>query len=301
MAEKSMSEVSHSRVVTTPINVAWLLTNRCNYDCGFCWRVLDHADLSLDDALLVTDRLAEAGARKISWAGGEPLLWRGIEQLIEHTSNLGIESMLITNGSRLEHVWPLGVPDYLDWLTLPLEGVGEDINVQCGRDVGHFDRTLRLLYQYRDRSVKLKINSVATKKNAWRLLEIVPLLSRLNIRRWKVFQFYPVRGFAQENEAEFILDNEEFEALRVALCKAVESDAAECELVVESTADLDRSYFTLAPDAAVYVSDHGRDVYLGNALTDDIQSVFERSELDKARYESRSRWMLPLGDNPPRP
>jgi len=281
------------RPLTKPINVAWLLTNRCNYKCGFCWRVLDHSDISLSAAKEVTLKLARAGTLKISWAGGEPLLWPGIDELIRFTKNLGIETMLITNGSLLESVWPNGLPEYLDWLTLPLEGIGDEINTRCGRDRGHYTAVRQTFERYRDqRSLKLKINSVATALNRHHLIQVLPYLKKWRISRWKIFQFYPVRGFARKNHRKYHLADDDFESLRNEILRAKTFSATDCDVVIESRKDLDRSYFTLAPDAAVYVSSNGEDIYLGDLRTTAADKIFARAELDKRRYTERSEWML---------
>lgn len=275
-----------------PYNVSWLLTNNCNYDCGFCWRVLDRRNIGLAAALDVTEKLASAGMRKMSWAGGEPLLFRGIGSLIERTSAMGVETMLITNGSLIDRVFPSGLPEELDWLTLPLEGIGEAINTLVGRKPGHFEQVKDLIERYRSSSIKLKINSVATVKNVDNLLEIVPYLNLWEVQRWKVFQFYPVRGFAVQNQADFAISDEQFRDFRGRLLSRCRESGVSADVVVESTSDLDNSYYTLSPDGCVYVSQDGADYYLGDLKTDDPQVIFMDPRLDKDKYSARSEWVL---------
>jgi radical S-adenosyl methionine domain-containing protein 2 len=188
-------------ILLQPVNVSWLITNRCNYTCGFCWRVVDRSDLSLERAKEVTLKLALAGTLKISWAGGEPLLWPGIDELIRYTKALGIETMLITNGSLLSSTWPFRLPDYLDWLRLPLEGIGNQVNARCGRRYDHYTIVENILKKcQRLIGPKLKINTVATSLNWKDIIHILDYLDGWKIERWKIFQFYPIRGFAKLNQ-----------------------------------------------------------------------------------------------------
>lgn len=279
-------------IARTPYNVSWLLTNNCNYDCGFCWRVLDRKNIRLPEALSITENLAEAGMRKMSWAGGEPLLFRGIEELIKRTSGLGVETMLITNGSLIDRVFAKGLPDELDWLTLPLEGIGEFINIAVGRQAGHYDRVQKLIERYRSTDIKIKINSVATSKNLSNLLEIPEYLNDWGVQRWKVFQFYPIRGFATINSVDYQLGNEAFERFREQLEERCAALGVQSQVVIESTDDLDNSYYTLSPDGCVYVSQQGSDIYLGDLTKDDPDLVFSDPRLDKLKYETRSAWIL---------
>lgn len=275
-----------------PYNVSWLLTNNCNYSCGFCWRVLDRKKLSLADAISITEKLAVAGMSKMSWAGGEPLLFKGLKALIEETSRLGVETMLITNGALIDRVWPGGLPQGLDWLTLPLEGIGEAINVRAGRQEGHYERVLKLLDRYRTEPVRVKINSVALGFNTKELLEIPQYLDAWGVERWKIFQFYPVRGFAEANRQEYEMSDEAFEEFRLELLERCERLGVRAAVVAESTRDLDNSYYTLSPDGCVYVSMEGRDVYLGDLTKDDPAVIFENPLLDKVKYNQRSGWVL---------
>lgn len=281
-------------LATAPYNVSWLLTNNCNYDCGFCWRVLDRSRLPLDDAIRITHNLADAGMLKMSWAGGEPLLYKGIRTLIKETHTRGVETMLITNGSLLERLWPDGLLDELDWLTLPLEGIGEDMNVRAGRDPGHFSRVDMLFRKFRPQAVKLKLNSVALAFNLDSLLKIPEYLDAWGVERWKVFQFYPVRGFAVENRADYELSDAAFEDFRTALLARCAALGVGASVVIESRAELDNSYYTLSPDGCVYVSMDGSDVYLGDLKVEDPRAVFQSPLLSKMKYQRRSEWILDL-------
>ncbi|MFI2281376.1 radical SAM protein [Nocardia beijingensis] len=275
-----------------PYSVSWLLTNNCNYECGFCWRVLDRRNIGLETAMNITTKLSDAGMVKMSWAGGEPLLFRGIGTLIKKTSELGVETMLITNGSLIDRIFPAGLPRELDWLTLPLEGVDDVTNRMVGRQVGHFDRVVSLLDRYRLSPLKLKINSVATRLNLHSLYRVPEFLNDWRIARWKVFQFYPIRGFAIQNHAEFGISDSEFLDFRSRLLDRCIELGVQADIVIETNRDLDNSYYTLSPDGCVYVSDNGTDIYLGDLKCDDPEVVFEDPRLDKAKYDARSNWIL---------
>ncbi len=89
------------------------MTDRCNFRCVYCMPKevfgRDYAFLDRDELLTFEeiDRLArilvENGVRKVRLTGGEPLLRRQIERLIEMLARIpGIEDLtLTTNGSLL--------------------------------------------------------------------------------------------------------------------------------------------------------------------------------------------------------
>jgi len=88
------------------------VTDRCNFRCIYCmpksvfnrgFKFLPHdALLSFEEIERLARLFVAQGVQKIRITGGEPLLRRNIEQLIEKLATLpGIELTLTTNGSKL--------------------------------------------------------------------------------------------------------------------------------------------------------------------------------------------------------
>lgn len=88
------------------------VTDRCNFRCTYCmpktvfgrdYPFLPRAEiLAFDEILRVAQIFSQLGVRKIRLTGGEPLLRRNIEHLIEMLAAIpGLELTLTTNGSLL--------------------------------------------------------------------------------------------------------------------------------------------------------------------------------------------------------
>jgi cyclic pyranopterin phosphate synthase len=89
------------------------VTDRCNFRCVYCmprevfgrdYAFLDHADLLSFEEIARTVRiLREHGVEKVRLTGGEPLLRKKIEALIEMLAAIpGLDITLTTNGALLE-------------------------------------------------------------------------------------------------------------------------------------------------------------------------------------------------------
>jgi GTP 3',8-cyclase len=92
--------------VAAPGSVRVSLTDRCDLACVYCRpsRRDGYLDSRLDEAgwRSMLDGLAEAGVRRIRFTGGEPLLYRALEQVVAHAARLGFEDIaLTTNATRL--------------------------------------------------------------------------------------------------------------------------------------------------------------------------------------------------------
>jgi GTP 3',8-cyclase len=87
------------------------VTDRCNFRCTYCMpkSVFDRdypflsrdALLSFEEIVRAARLFVEHGVEKIRITGGEPLLRRNIERLIEMLAQLGVELTLTTNGALL--------------------------------------------------------------------------------------------------------------------------------------------------------------------------------------------------------
>lgn len=87
------------------------VTDRCNFRCVYCmpktvfgrdYPFLPRNDLlSFEEIQRVASVFVAQGVEKIRLTGGEPLLRRGIEQLIEQLARLPVEITLTTNGALL--------------------------------------------------------------------------------------------------------------------------------------------------------------------------------------------------------
>jgi len=84
-----------------PIYVEVSPVGACNHRCTFCGvDYIGYQNVRWDTELLKTrlDEMAQKGVRSIMFAGeGEPLLHKELDQIIEHCSNVGIDSSITTN------------------------------------------------------------------------------------------------------------------------------------------------------------------------------------------------------------
>src|SRR5882672_2715136 len=87
------------------------VTDRCNFRCVYCMpkevygrdhRFLDRRELlTFEEIARVARVFVEGGVRKIRITGGEPLVRRDVERLIEQLAALDVDLTLTTNGSLL--------------------------------------------------------------------------------------------------------------------------------------------------------------------------------------------------------
>ncbi len=109
------------------------VTDRCNFRCqycmpkdrfGPCYRFLERAELlDFEEIVRIARCLVAVGVRKIRLTGGEPLLRRGVAELVGQLDALGVELALTTNGSRLADLAPALRQAGLDRVTVSLDAL----------------------------------------------------------------------------------------------------------------------------------------------------------------------------------
>ena len=89
-----------------PLAVLAELTHRCPLQCPYCSNPveLDRAssELSTDEWKKVLSELAEIGVLQIHFSGGEPTTRKDLVELVQHASDVGLYTNLITSGVALD-------------------------------------------------------------------------------------------------------------------------------------------------------------------------------------------------------
>ncbi|WP_374565376.1 GTP 3',8-cyclase MoaA [Ideonella sp.] len=127
------------------------VTDRCNFRCSYCmpkevfdtrYNFLPHAELlSFEEITRLAGLFAQVGARKIRLTGGEPLLRKHLENLVEMLAALrtpdgqALDLTLTTNGSLLSRKAATLKAAGLNRLTVSLDAL-DDAIFQRMNDVG---------------------------------------------------------------------------------------------------------------------------------------------------------------------
>ncbi len=114
------------------------ITDRCNFRCVYCmpkevfgrdYQFLERAELlSFEEIERVARIFVDLGVKKIRLTGGEPLVRRGIERLIEMLAAIdGLDLALTTNGSMLAKRARMLKETGLGRVTVSLDALEDDV------------------------------------------------------------------------------------------------------------------------------------------------------------------------------
>jgi len=171
------------------------LTGRCNLTCTHCLR-----DKSLKNELplsLIKKALREVkayGIDRISFTGGEPLVYSRFRELVEFSADQGFRIALVTNGIFLPgFVKFLNLPEIkalLDRICISLEGPEPEANDRI-RGKGSFEKALQGILAVRSRGLPFALKFTINSLNYTRIEEMALLAGKLGAFELQLAQLYP--------------------------------------------------------------------------------------------------------------
>ena len=184
------------------------VTDRCNFACLFCMPEKDKISwiskediLSFDEIERIVDVLATLGIQKVRITGGEPLLRRDLEDLVDGLTSIdGIRSVdMTTNGWHLERKADALRRAGLRGVTVSLHSLRSDRFARIS-GVDALPRVLRGIDSALDAGLNpVKINSVAIR--GYNDDEILNLIEYARERRISIrfIEFMPLDGLGMWN------------------------------------------------------------------------------------------------------
>ncbi len=139
---------SHGRVIH---DLRVSITDRCNYKCVYCRTGelgAQYPELGIDEYLRLIKVFVELGISKVRLTGGEPLLRRGLVDLVKELSKLHtvsgdrLDLALTTNGHLLDGLAAPLKSAGLDRVTISLDAVDEVTFERITRVPGSFKAVL---------------------------------------------------------------------------------------------------------------------------------------------------------------
>ncbi|WP_424530278.1 radical SAM protein [Sphaerisporangium viridialbum] len=131
-----------------PTDVIWDVTYACPLRCSHCYsesgrraaRQLGHGEM-----LEVADAIVSLGPRSVEFAGGEPLLVKGIHEVAERIARAGIEVNLYTSGWTFTREMAGEITRAFSRITVSVDGATAEVHDRVRGRAGSFGRAMDTL------------------------------------------------------------------------------------------------------------------------------------------------------------
>lgn len=154
--------------------------NKCNFVCEHCFS-RDLTDekrdkLNITDLKSLADQAHDLGVWQWHLQGGEVLVWKDIDKIIEAIGADRFHIMITTNGylmtsEKAKELASLGI----DKITVSLDSIQDEEHDQFRNMDGSYIKVLEALKHAKDAGLQVNVNTVVTKQNIYEngLLKIV--------------------------------------------------------------------------------------------------------------------------------
>lgn len=192
-----------------PFQVSWDITHNCNLRCKHCFftkeQLSDKTCLSKDEAISFVNNIASDKVFHLSIAGGEPLLYPHIVDVVSEATDAGMLVAMSTNAILLTESLAKNLRAAgLSSLQISLDGASEAVN-DFVRGRGSFEKTIQGIEIARKNGFKILIAFVLLKHNHHELEDLFKLAITLGAYGVKV-QTLIESGLGEENKDKIYIE-----------------------------------------------------------------------------------------------
>ena len=279
----------------------------CNFKCRQCFSKFGTEKLlPVEDWKKIVDNcIAGADVTEFNIAGGEPMLYPRLAELVKYIRNKGAKVSLITNGSLMDEEWIKNYAGLYKTIGFSVDSLSDETNKKIGRcdrsgrtiPAGMVVELCRLIRKYAP-GCRIKINTVVSALNKDEVMS--DFIDEIAADRWKILRMKPFQ-YGSFSNLDIQVSDEEFERF---VERNKEKDGKEDEKrkgkEAESGAETARRKVVVEPDMkASYVLIDSNGYLLDNAvnemtpvavcdcLREDFAEGLRRLTLDREKYEAR--------------
>ena len=278
-----------------PPAINWHFWPWCNYGCKFCFARFEdipRADrLPKEIALTVPEMLAEAGAEKITFVGGEPTLCPYLGDLLATSKDVGLTTCIVSNASGLTENFLDKWGHLIDWVGLSIDASSDQIHAEIGRGMRgdlarsrshHLELAIDAWDRCRSRGIRMKLNTVVCKPNLDD--DMMELVLKLRPERWKIFEVLPVEGQNDGDVDDLLLDEGEFQTW-VDRHASIADEGI--QFVPESNELMRGSYAMMDALGRFYSNSEGGHAYGPSILEIGVREAWEQNCFFEDRFHNR--------------
>ena len=200
-----------------PLAVLLELTHRCPLQCPYCSNPVELErsgnELTTEEWKKVLTELAEIGVLQVHFSGGEPTVRKDLVELVQHATDVGLYSNLITSAVLLPREKMQALADAgLCHVQISFQGSEPVVANRVAGFKNSHAKKLEAAAWARELGLPLTVNAVMHRQNLHQLPQIIDLAVELDADRIEVanVQYY---GWALKNRAALMPTLEQIEKM----------------------------------------------------------------------------------------
>lgn len=275
----------------------------CNFGCRQCFSKFGTKEtLPVEDWKKIVDNcIAGADVAEFNIAGGEPMLYPGLVELVKYIRDKGVKVSLITNGSLMDEEWIKNYAGMYETIGFSVDSINDETNRKIGRcdrngktiPAGRIVELCGLIRKYAP-GCRIKINTVVSSLNKDEIMS--DFIDKIAADRWKILRMKPFQygnfsnldiQVSNEEFEEFVERNRERRRKEYGVTAETGMETARREIVVEP--DMKASYVLIDSNGCLLDNavDEMTPVAVCDCLREDFAEGLRKLTLDREKYEAR--------------
>lgn len=196
---------SQAETFGIPLAVLAELTHRCPLQCPYCSNPVElersGSELTTGEWKRVLSELAAIGVLQIHFSGGEPTARKDLVELVQHATDAGLYTNLITSAVLLTKDKLSALADAgLCHVQISFQGSERDVADRVAGSKNAHAKKIEVAGWVRELGLPLTVNAVMHRQNLFQLADIIQMAVDLDADRLEVanVQYY---GWALKNRA----------------------------------------------------------------------------------------------------
>lgn len=204
------------RRVSTPLFIAWLVTERCPFDCAYCCIPTlppsppPRNEMTTAQALAFLQDCVETGVAAVTFHGGEPFLRKDLPDLVGHLVAAGVHVATSTKLRLPESTVARLAAAGLEELQVSIDAVEAAIADSVVGRPGFLAGALHNLEILQHHGIRPKVNTVVTARNLSEIPAVIRTVYERGVRKVTLSGY--LRSFWKHDDA-LLPDPEELRVL----------------------------------------------------------------------------------------
>lgn len=252
--------------------IHYLLGNRCNLNCEFCFWDSRFPDSEWTLQKEIIDQISETGIKKVTLSGGEPTITNNFLKVLECMNSKQLDLILHTNGLIIDESLAKEISKYISRVSLTLDGsTKERFSIMRGNDK-IFDNTLSLIKTFHNLGVPVNVKTLVSKPNKEDILNIGEILNKFPITHWSILEFNPLnRG--ETNKNKFSITRGEFNEIVTSISEKFPN----IKLKIRRYKTQDKKYCFISSIGEIYTYDQNNgNVLMGNIKNSPLKQIIDK-------------------------
>ncbi len=254
--------------------IHYLIGNKCNLNCDFCFSNKILSDSSFELKKKIVAEIVNSDIKIVTLSGGEPTIAKDFLKILKYMHSKGLTIILHTNGLKINKRFATDIAKYVSRVSLSLDGSNPKNSIKMRKNKNFFKNTLYLIDIFNALKKDVNVKTLVTKQNINDIINIGNILSKMPIKYWSLLEFNAINK-AKINKQKYLTDQNEFEKV-VLKCK---KEFPNLNIKFRKYNDQEQKYCFIVSNGKVYtyVKDKG-DTLIGNVNNENLKDIIKKIE-----------------------